>query len=255
MGTFRYPGSGFSFREYFPPGVKWLLIANCILFVIFFFVGVADTELARTALGILGLRASGFFRGMFWQPVTYMFLHDPTGFGHIVFNMLTLWMFGADLEREWGLERFLKYYLVCGVGAGLCDVVANVALRSESIPTIGASGAIYGILLAFGLLYPHRTVYFSFLFPIPARIFVLIMGVIAFMSSFNRQSAVSNIAHLGGMLFGFLYLRFRLHGVDASSVVSWFSWYQRWRRRRMRQKFEVYMRKKERSRDHNRWVQ
>jgi len=246
----RYPGSSFGIREYFPRGVKWLLILNSGIFVFFFFLGLVDFALARLFLDVFGLRASSFLRGMLWQPFTYLFLHDPTGFGHILINMLTLWMFGADLERDWGLQRFLKYYFVCGVGAGLCDVTAHLLLRGPNVPTIGASGAIYGVLLAFGLLYPTRTVYFSFLFPIQAKYFVLIMGVIAFLSSFNRQSSVSNVAHLGGMLFGYIYLRSRRHQVGESLL----SIYQQWRRRRTQQKFKIYMRKHQDDRDQDRWV-
>ena len=254
MGTYSRHPSSFGIGGYFPRGVKWLLIVNFAIFVFLFFFGIMAPMAARGALDLLGLRASAFIRGAVWQPFTYMFLHDPGGFGHILFNMLTLWMFGADLERDWGLERFLKYYLVCGVGAGLCDVAVNLVLGAGVISTIGSSGAIYGILLAFGLLYPTRTVYFSFLFPIQAKYFVLIMGLIAFMSSFNRASAVSNVAHLGGMLFGFLYLRSRLR----LGGLHWdvFTRFQRWRRRRTRQKFQVYMRKLDQDRDRHRdrWV-
>lgn len=231
---------------YFPRGVKGLLIVNCAIFVFFFFLGLAAPDLFRSFLGAFGLRASGFFHGMIWQPFTYLFLHGD--FWHILFNMLTLWMFGADLERDWGMQRFLKYYFVCGVGAGLCDITVNQVLDTRGNLTIGSSGAIYGILLAFGLLYPTRTVFFSFLFPIQAKYFVLIMGMIAFMSSFNRGSAVSNVAHLGGMLFGYLYLRFRLRRLDWDLLAL----YQQWRRRRLQQKFKVYLRKQER--DQDRWV-
>ncbi len=249
MGTYsRYPGSSFGIGSYFPRVVRWLLIINSCIFVFLFFLEQVNRGMALVFLGIFGLRASGFLHGMIWQPFTYMFLHDPNGFGHIIFNMLTLWMFGTDLEREWGSRRFLKFYCVCGAGAGLCDIAGNLLWRSGEALTIGSSGAIYGILLAFGLLYPTRTVFFSFLFPIQAKYFVLIMGVIAFMSSFNPQSAVSNIAHLGGMLFGYLYLRFWLHRVDQNIL----AFYQEWRRRRLQQKFKVYMRKQER--DRNRWV-
>ena len=144
-----------------------------------------------------------------WQLVTYMFLHDR-GFGHILFNMLTLWMFGMDLERDWGTKHFLKYYFLCGIGAGICDVLVNAALGNLDTRTIGASGAIYGLLLAFGLLYPDRMVLMSFLFPIKAKYFVMIMGAIAFLSSIGSSgSRVSNVAHLGGMLFGYAYLRGR----------------------------------------------
>ena len=91
-----------------------------------------------------------------WQLVTYMFLHDPRGFGHILFNMLTLWMFGKDLEATWGTRRFLKFYFVCGVGAGICVVIGNSLFGTMATRTIGASGAIFGLLLAFGMLFPDR---------------------------------------------------------------------------------------------------
>lgn len=251
MGTYsRYPGSSFGIGSYFPRGVKWLLIINTAIFFFLFFLGVINPNLLGAFLAIFGLRAKDVLHGQIWQPFTYMFLHDPTGFGHILFNMLTLWMFGADLEREWGSRRFLNFYFLCGIGAGLCDITANLLLGSAGLPTIGSSGAIYGLLLAFGLLYPNRTVFFSFLFPIPAKYFVMIMGAIAFLSSFNRQSAVSNIAHLGGMLFGYLYLRFRWHQFDQNLA----AWYQRWRRRRLQQKFKIYQRKQDDRPDHDQWV-
>lgn len=251
-GHSRYPGSSFGIGSYFPYAVKWLLILNSAIFVAFFFLWRVDPELVLTLQTILGVSANRFFHGMIWQPFTYMFLHDPSGFGHILFNMLTLWMFGADLERDWGMQQFLRYYLLCGVGAGLCDITMTQVLGGGGRSTIGASGAIYGILLAFGLFYPKRTVFFSFLFPIQARYFVLIMGLIAFMSSFDRRSAVSHVAHLGGMLFGYVYLRFRLHRLTLGWNVS--EYYQQWRRKRMQRKFEVYMRKQERERDQDRWV-
>jgi rhomboid family protein len=241
-------GSSYSYQ--FGPGplspaVKLLLITNVVAWVL--------NLIVPSMTLYLGLSPQEVFTGFaFWQPFTYMFLHDPSGFGHILFNMLTLWMFGADLERDWGMRQFLRYYLVCGVGAGLCDITMTLILGGGGGPTIGSSGAIYGILLAFGLLYPKRTVFFSFLFPIQARYFVLIMGLIAFMSSFNRRSAVSNVAHLGGMLFGYVYLRFRLHRLTLGWNVS--GYYQQWRRKRMQRKFEVYMRKQERDQDHDRWV-
>jgi membrane associated rhomboid family serine protease len=248
MATFRsrYPGTSFGIGGYFPRGVKWLLIVNVAVFLFLFFLGLIDGRAAQTLVAVLGLQTTGLIRGMIWQPFTYLFLHG--GIGHIVFNMLTLWMFGADLERDWGTRRFLNYYFVCGVGAGFCDIALNLLLGRESL-TIGSSGAIYGLLLAYGLLYPNRTVFFSLLFPIPAKYFVMIIGAIAFLSSFGPGSGVSNFAHLGGMLFGYGYLRFRRHGINTSSLLAS---YQQWRRRRLQKKFKVYMREQEKNRD--RWV-
>jgi membrane associated rhomboid family serine protease len=180
-----------------------------------------------------------------------MFLHDPYGFAHILFNMLALWMFGTDLERDWGTKPFLKYYFVCGVGAGVCVVVANLFFGNLDSRTIGASGAIYGVLLAFGVLYPDRIILFSFLFPIKAKYFVMIIGVIAFMSSLGAAgSGVSHVAHLGGMVFGFVFLKKRLWRFEIMAPLA--RQYNAWRRQRAKKKFQVYMRKQESKRD--RWV-
>lgn len=253
MGTYGRYSPSFNMGSYFPRGVKWLLIANTAIFVFSFFLAVVNREMGGAFLTIFGLSAAWFLHGAILQPVTYMFLHG--GFGHLLFNMLMLWMFGADLERDWGTRRFLNFYFVCGIGAGFCNIVANLVMGSGGVQTIGASGAIYGVLLAFGLLYPNRTVFFSFLFPIPARLFVIIMGAFAFFSSFDRSSPVSNIAHLGGMLFGYLYLRFGLHRMSDRLGNNLRLAYHRWRQHRLQQKFKVYLRKQDREDGgHDRWV-
>ena len=237
-----------------PPGVKWLLITNSAVFVIYFLSVQMRIGPLMLLFQALSLIPSWVVKGaVIWQPITYLFLHSPNGFGHILFNMLTLWMFGSDLERDWGTRRFLNYYFFCGIGAGLCDVAARFLLGSSrdlSIPTIGASGAIYGLLLAFGLLYPNRTIFFGLLFPIPARIFVLILGGIAFLSTFGAAgSGISHMAHLGGMVFGFYYLRFRPTFFD----IDWLGSLRLWQRKRAQRRFEVYMRKQDRRRPDD-WV-
>lgn len=245
----RYRYSGSSYSGYFPAGVKWLLIANISLFVIYFFT--ARTEygdifriFALSPRAVLGHLAV-------WQLVTYMFLHSPAGFSHILFNMLALWMFGATLERDWGTKRFLTFYFVCGVGAGICDILANLMFGSLDVRTIGASGAIYGLLLAFGMLYPDTTVLFSFLFPMKAKYMVMIVGAIAFLSSFDGSSSgVSHVAHLGGMLWGYLYIKFALRRSYAAatpgggfSIKDLRARYKQWQIQRARRKFQVYMKK------------
>lgn len=227
-----------SFSSFLPTGVKWLLISNVALFVLYFF-GV------RNGLGpyfsLFSLVPAAVVKEFaVWQLFTYMFLHDPMGFGHILFNMLSLWMFGADLERTWGTKRFLTFYFTCGVGAGICVVVINELFGQPNQSVIGASGAIYGLLMAFGLLYPDRTILFSFLFPLKAKYFVMIIGAIAFLSSFNVNSGISNVAHLGGMLFGFLYLRVQFRGMNMDFIGKQ---YQLWKIQRAKKKFQVYMRK------------
>jgi membrane associated rhomboid family serine protease len=174
-----------------------------------------------------------------WQLFTYMFLHG--GIGHLLFNMLALWMFGTPLEQDWGTRRFLKYYFICGVGAGVCDTLVNVALGSRT-HTIGASGALYGLLLAFGVLYPETRVLMNFLFPIKAKYLVIIYGAIALLSSLGENSGVSNVAHLGGMLFGYLYLKGPWPALRMPDALGA---YRRWKLQRAKKKFQVYMRKRD----------
>ena len=225
--------------SYFPPGVKWLLLSNVAVFVATFLgqrLAVVQ-ELSRL-LALTPRAVVDYFA--VWQLATYMFLHG--GFSHIIWNMLALWMFGADIERAWGTRRFLKYYFACGIGAGVCVVVANYAAGTPDSSTIGSSGAIFGILLAFAMLFPTRTILWGFLIPIQAKYFVMIVGAIAFMMSMSGgNSGVSEFAHLGGLLTGYLYLkagRLRLNPLGSLQ-----SGYADWKRRRLRRKFHVYMKK------------
>jgi membrane associated rhomboid family serine protease len=178
-----------------------------------------------------------------------MFLHG--GLLHLLFNMLTLWFFGVQLEQDWGARRFLKYYFYCGMAAGVSVVGFNIAAAALTgsptwwnVPTVGASGAIFGVLVAFGVLYPDQTVLMSFLFPIKAKYMVMIYAAIELILIIGPSTGVSNIAHLGGMAFGYLYLKrrlpvFRLPGLDLRGA------YNRWRMARAKKKFRVYMRKRD----------
>ena len=139
---------------------------------------------------------------MLWQPFTYLFFHGSIW--HVLINMFVLWMFGSELERLWGKEHFLKFYFVTGVGAGLVTMI--IGLNSMT-PIVGASGAVYGVLLAYGLTYPNRTVYLYGIIPIKSLWFVIGIGVIAFMSSFDNVSQISHLTHLSGMLIGYLMLK------------------------------------------------
>jgi len=147
-----------------------------------------------------------------WQLITYGFLHS--GFSHIFFNMFGLWMFGSQVEEVWGPRRFLFYYLVCIVGAGIVQLI-TAAISGGIYPTIGASGAIFGILLAFGMLFPNRPVFLIFFpVPIPAKYMVIGYGLLELWAGIGGiQPGVAHFAHLGGMLFGFLLiLRWRKSG-------------------------------------------
>lgn len=234
-----------------PPGVKWLLILNCTVFVLYFF-GV------RAGFGEFFSHFGLWPRAVItvpalWQPVTYLFLHDPNGFMHILINMLILWLIGAELEYAWGTRYFLKYYFLCGVGAGLCVVLVNLIRGQLDVYTIGASGAIYGLLLAFGILFPDRIVLFFFLFPIKAKYLVMIYGTIAFLSAVGTSGGgVSHVAHLGGMALGYLYLR--RGRLARGPLTALQSRYQAWRMRRLKKKFEVYRRRHESHPGPDRWT-
>ncbi len=216
----QYSPTGFSFL---PVAVKNLLIINAILFL-------ADVVLARFGIDlsdILGLHfflASGFRP---WQLFTYMFMHG--NFSHLFFNMFALWMFGATLENIWGPKRFLLFYILCGLGAGLMQEgvqyieyitslshYQNVNMGGQILPmgqylnymtTVGASGAIYGLLLAFGMMFPNSMIYLYFLFPIKAKWFVIGYAAIELLTGiFATSDGVAHFAHLGGMLVGLIIL-------------------------------------------------
>lgn len=139
-----------------------------------------------------------------WQLFTYIFLHG--GITHLLFNLLALWMFGGALENEWGSKKFLFFFLFCGMGAGLCTVLFT---PNQMIPVIGASGAIYGILLAFGWLFPNRPIFLYFLFPIPAKYMVILYGLIELFASLEGTGGgIAHLTHLGGLLFGLLYMAY-----------------------------------------------
>jgi membrane associated rhomboid family serine protease len=232
----RYPSpyaSSFSFG----PGpmstaLKAIIAANVAMFLAQSFVPVL-TEL-------LGLQPRLVMHGWIWQLATYMFLHG--GLFHILFNMLALWMFGTELERVWGTRYFLKFYFVTGIGAGILTVVVSFLPFEFTRPlygsnVIGASGAIYGLLLAYGLYFPDRRIYMYFVFPIPARIFVLIMGAIAFYSSLGGTGGgVANATHLGGLLVGYVFLK----GARVHPLAEVKYRYLKWKINRLRKKFDVY---------------
>ncbi len=245
MRQTRYPYSRSSFYGYFPAGVKWLLITNVAVFLIYFLGGAA---VQRHATVLFALSAQAAIRNLLvWQVFTYMFLHG--GLLHLLFNMLTLWMFGMQLEQEWGTRRFLKYYFYCGIAAGICVLLVNMAIGDWFTPTIGSSGAIFGLLVAFGVLYPNQTVLMNFLFPIKAKYMVMIYAAIELLLTFGPNTGVSTIAHLGGMAFGYVYLKSRL---PAFSMPDLRGAYRQWKLQRAKRKFQVYLRKH--GRDGGPWV-
>jgi len=215
------------------PAVKSLIWANVVMFVAAFFVPSITVYLGLWPAAVVQRLAV-------WQPLTYMFLHG--GFFHILFNMLMLWMFGVELERLWGTRFFLKFYFVSGLGAAATTLLWAVlplpfADTMYNSLTIGASGAIYGLLMAYALTYPDRPIYMYLLFPIQVKYFVLIMGAIAFLSSISAGGGgIAHAAHLGGLATGYLYLQSRRGG----PLVQVRYYLARWRMNRARRKFGVY---------------
>jgi membrane associated rhomboid family serine protease len=191
----------FSFGYGLTPVIKKLMI---IMGAVFLLQMVVDSRITV----YLGLVPILVWKNYFlWQLATYIFLHG--GIGHILFNLLALWMFGGELESNWGSRKFLFYFFFCGIGAGICTVLFT-PFPYDRIPVIGASGAIYGILLAFGWLFPNRLIYIYFLFPIPAKYFVVIFGLLEFLyfSRGGTGSGVAHLTHLGGLLFGIIYMAY-----------------------------------------------
>jgi len=176
-----------------------------------------------------------------WQPFTYMFLHG--GIFHILFNMLALWMFGVELERMWGSRYFTKFYFVAGAGAALTTLVLSLvplpfADRLYNSQTIGASGAVYGILLAYALYFPNRPILMYFIFPIPAKYFVMIMGGISLYSSMSATGdGIAHWTHLGGLVAAYLYLK----GGSRTNLITELRYrLVKWRINRSRRRFDVY---------------
>ncbi len=202
----------FGFRLNIPYVTKNLLIINVIVWLLTLVIGRLGLNLDP----ILGLSfvTSPIFR--VWQPLTYMFMH--ASFGHLFFNMFALWMFGSTLEQYWGSKRYLIYYLVTGVGAGVIQELVWWLTGQYMGLTVGASGAVFGLLLAFGWLFPQQRMFiFPIPIPIPARIFVLGYAAIEFFAGIrsNTGDNVAHFAHLGGMLFGILLILYwKQKGVD-----------------------------------------
>jgi membrane associated rhomboid family serine protease len=185
------------------PRVKFLIIVCGVGFLL---LKVAEnTAYGRLFYGIFGLIPYLFWNKFFvWQLVTYIFLHG--GLFHLLFNLFALWIFGGEIERYMGSSRFIQYFFITAIGAGICTVLVTPGLR---VPVVGASGGIYGLLLAYAWFFPERYIYVWFMFPMKAKHFVLLFGAIEFWSSLGGTgSGIAHLAHLGGILFGLLYFNY-----------------------------------------------
>jgi membrane associated rhomboid family serine protease len=239
------------------PGVRNIIIACAAVYFVQLLIRLLlPPEYTAEFNHIFGLVPWYVTRRLFlWQLGTYLFLHASVW--HLAINMVFLYFFAIDLERTWGRRRFYEYYFLTGIGAGCINVLTKSIIDphglgfSYSIPTIGASGAIYGVLIAAGIMFPDRDVWlFPFPINIPMKLLVIGSIVIEFFLSLEVSGDnVSHITHLGGALVGYLYLR---RGLFLYRMRNDFS---DWKRRRARRKFEVYMRqhKNEPPRD-DRWV-
>jgi len=226
--TYYYQRPQISFGGPLTRAVKTIII-SCV--VVFLYQLISQGITGRSEINlILGLIPILVWKKFFiWQLFTYAFLHG--GIFPLFFNMFALRMFGCELERHWGTRVFVKYALVTGIGAGISTVIVSPNL---GVPTIGASGLVYGILLAYGLLFPNRPIYLYFLFPIKAKYFVLIFGALELYASWSGSSDnIAHLAHLGGMLFGFVYLRYH------SLLSGLRRYYYQSKRRRLRRKLRV----------------
>lgn len=214
MGTEGYRKPGFlGGLKLFPPVIRWLFLLNGGIFLLFNFI-LAPFTIDGVPLGgrqgvityfFLSLWPLGSTNFLPWQLFTYMFVH--AGFFHILFNMFALWMFGMELENLWGSRKFLVYYLLCGLGGGIAHLLVGLMSGQVGVPTVGASGAVFGILTAFGFLFPNRRVYLYFLVPIEAKYFIMgWIGLELFYGVLGTSDGIAHFAHLGGAAVGFLYL-------------------------------------------------
>lgn len=183
----------------FPPVIRTLLLVNLAVFV----AGLSGSDVIEVVTGYSALWPIGSSPFYPWQYFTYLFIH--ASFGHIFFNMLALWMFGMELEQTWGSKRFLIFYLVCGIGAGLIHSAVTMAMGNEA-PTIGASGAIMGVMVAFAMLFPDRIIYIQLFLPLKAKYAVMLFIGIDLFFGFGGGAGdnVARFAHLGGALVGFI---------------------------------------------------
>lgn len=179
--------------------IKILIVANVAVFFLENMLGI-EPLLNR----YLGLVPSSVINDYYvWQFFTYMFLHG--GLWHLVINMVVLWMFGSEIERYWGRKEFLGYFFITGVGSAILTTVFSY---NSSVPIVGASGAIYGVLLAYGMMFPNRTILLYFLIPVKVKYFVLFIGGVAFISSItDKTGSISHLTHLTGMLIGYIYMK------------------------------------------------
>jgi len=239
----------------FTRAVTWLLAINTAVFLLLELFGMTLIDVARWVRDNLALVPQDVVHGSLWQLVTYSFLHFE--FWHWFGNMLGIWMFGSAFEGSWGTRRFLELYSFGVIGAALTTTVLSYShvLGNPSIPTVGASGGVFAILIAFGIVFGENEILMiPFPISLKAKYFVAILIVVTLAFAIQGGGNVAYVAHLGGLFFGYIYVKFVPRSRTPKMGLSerYFglrNQYYRWKRRRAARKFEVYMRK------HNRTVE
>jgi membrane associated rhomboid family serine protease len=246
----------------FPPftrAVKQLVYINLAVFLSYRLFEATAPNFYGRLLQTTGLVPYAVLHGYpdfpiphIWQLVTYSFVH--MGIFHILFNMLSLWMFGSTLEQDWGAKRFREFYFFCVVGAALVTIAFSytrlLGMSPETL-TAGASGGVYGLIVAFGILYAEARIFIYGIFPIKAKYFAMIWVALAIFGALQERGNIANMAHLGGALFGFIYLKaLPRRGMQFAVSEGYFGLrnrYHKWKRRQAAKKFQVYMRQHDRN--------
>jgi membrane associated rhomboid family serine protease len=225
----------------FPAGTKWLLIITSAVSIIFLLLGKVQSA---SFLYLLLLRPEAVLHSFaIWQLVTYMFVHG--GILHLVWNMLALWMFGAELERTWGTPRFLRFYFACGIIAALAAIIASIFWGGPGYLPLGASEAILGLLVGYAVMFPDNTLLFGFLIPMKSKYFVMIIAAVVVFQSLTTIPALT--AHVTGLAAGYFLLRGKRLYARGNLLAS--DSYKEWKLRRAKKKFEVYLKKSDSRRD------
>ena len=231
-----------------PRGIKWLLILNVGLFLLRWILG--STAVGR-ALNILVLVPEQVVHLQIWRLATYSFMH--VDLWEILWNMLTLWMFGGDIELSWGTERFLRFYFLCTIGPAIVVVLLSYLAGTPNVPVIGAYAPIYGILLVCAVLWPDRQVLFI-IFPMKMKYFTILVGAIALFLSMSGGGLIG-LGLLTGMAFGYGFVKLRTTTTRGAPRIdlagSLQRTYREWKLARAKKKFQVYLRKQRPDRDIN----
>ena len=225
-----YKPRGLGGFSLFPPVIKKLLIINGVLFFLqtllsnISFDGLPGWYIINRwfALNPLsGVDAAGqTYNFQIWQLITYQFMHGS--FGHILFNMFALWMFGIEIENKWGAKKFLTFYLLCGVVAGFFHLFLSSLLGLSNAVTIGASGSIYGVMIAFALFFPDRPIYLYFFIPIKAKYLITFLVLMEIMLVDSAGSSIAHLAHLGGALAAFIFIMFdKDSSISLKRILNW----------------------------------